>query len=524
MTTVFSGPFRPQHRSGLPLRRPTRDWPYPGAGSRRLHPWPSPRSRPRARRRKRPAVTRAAGAALRSVSPPSATTTGGDGKMRTGRMFHRDAQTFLVHLFGRGLDDERYVVEKYRSHPNGEIEPIQAEQPRTKGRRRPRRKIVSRRAVREMRPERDEIIVCTGVNLARSGVQMWGVCRGGPRPRAQRALTGVAGHAAQGSCEEEGAGSSPPSAPRRAPRAARLCTRCGRLPPEPGLKVCTGCAEKRRAADRARRAKSPRSRGCRTAAAIRSSAGPPTAPATGAAAGRVRRQGLCTSCGLRRPEESRSVCEPCRETRRARDRRRYDARRAAGRCVRCTQPTVGGLSRCGRCLALEKEHVCPERVSAAGKRRYVARRRAQGACVDCGVPTGGTARCERCAYRSNSRAPERHLAALWPPQITVVELGDGRGAGRLRDRIRSRRLHRLRQACGPTRWRSSPTFRLMALSAAHERGLAAGRPKVSPLGDVPIPNRQRQRQSPAVRSARPREPGGPRSRRQTRGGVELGEG
>ena len=95
--------------------------------------------------------------------------------MRTGRMFHRDAQTFLVHLFGRGLDDERYVVEKYRSLPDGEIRPIQAEQPKAKGRRKPRRKIVSRRAVREMRPERDEIIVCTGVTLARSGVQMWGV-------------------------------------------------------------------------------------------------------------------------------------------------------------------------------------------------------------------------------------------------------------------------------------------------------------------------------------------------------------
>ena len=94
--------------------------------------------------------------------------------MRTGRMFHRDAQTFLVHLFGRGLDDERYVVEKYRSHPNGEIEPIQAEQHRTKGRRRPRRTIVSRSAVREMRPERDEIIVCTGVKLEGSGMQLYG--------------------------------------------------------------------------------------------------------------------------------------------------------------------------------------------------------------------------------------------------------------------------------------------------------------------------------------------------------------
>ena len=99
--------------------------------------------------------------------------------MRTGRMFHRDAQTFLVHLFGRGLDDERYVVEKYRSHPNGKIEPVGPEELRTKGRRRPRRKIVSRSAVREMRPERDEIIVCTGVKLARSGVQMWGVAAAG---------------------------------------------------------------------------------------------------------------------------------------------------------------------------------------------------------------------------------------------------------------------------------------------------------------------------------------------------------
>ena len=99
--------------------------------------------------------------------------------MRTGRMFHRDSQTFLVHLFGRGLEDNRYVVEKYRSRPDGQIKPIEPEQPGTKGRRRPRRKIVSREAVREMRPERDEIIVCTGVKLARSGVQMWGTSAAG---------------------------------------------------------------------------------------------------------------------------------------------------------------------------------------------------------------------------------------------------------------------------------------------------------------------------------------------------------
>ena len=202
--------------------------------------------------------------------------------------------------------------------------------------------------------------------------------------------------------------------------ASGVCTRCAMLPPEPGLKMCSGCAERRRAADRARRAKA-RQQG-------RSYAGrdPDQCRRADRAGDRRRRRerqvaGLCTSCGLRRPENNRSVCEACREARRALDRRRYAARKAAGRCVRCTQPTVGGLSRCGRCFALEKKRVSPEREAAVSKRRY-AGRRAQGICVDCKAPAGNAARCPRCAYRSNSRAPERHLVALWPPQITVIEL------------------------------------------------------------------------------------------------------
>ena len=95
--------------------------------------------------------------------------------MHTGRMFRRDAQTFLIHLFGRGLEDDRYVVERYRSLANGEIRPVQAGQPKAKGRRGQRRTIASLGAVKKLRPERDEIIVCTGVKLARSGVQIWGL-------------------------------------------------------------------------------------------------------------------------------------------------------------------------------------------------------------------------------------------------------------------------------------------------------------------------------------------------------------
>ena len=95
--------------------------------------------------------------------------------MRIGGMFHRDAQTFLVHLFGRGLEDNRYVVEKYRSHPDGQIEPVEPGRPGTKGRRKQRRAIASLAAVKKMRPKRDEIIVCTALNLKDSGMQIWGV-------------------------------------------------------------------------------------------------------------------------------------------------------------------------------------------------------------------------------------------------------------------------------------------------------------------------------------------------------------
>ena len=70
----------------------------------------------------------------RSASPPSATTTGEDSAIQTDRMSHCDVQTFLLHPFGRGPDDSRCVVEKYRSHPGGEIEPVQAKDERGAGR------------------------------------------------------------------------------------------------------------------------------------------------------------------------------------------------------------------------------------------------------------------------------------------------------------------------------------------------------------------------------------------------------
>ena len=39
----------------------------------------------------------------------------GDTTMQTPRTLHRNAQNYLTHIFGFGLDDDRYVVERYES-------------------------------------------------------------------------------------------------------------------------------------------------------------------------------------------------------------------------------------------------------------------------------------------------------------------------------------------------------------------------------------------------------------------------
>lgn len=85
-----------------------------------------------------------------------------------------DARTYLMHFVGGGLDDERYVVERFVSRSNGDIVPLDAGEPGRKGRRRARGTIVSLEAVEKMRPARDEIIIATGVRRRRSGVQIWG--------------------------------------------------------------------------------------------------------------------------------------------------------------------------------------------------------------------------------------------------------------------------------------------------------------------------------------------------------------
>ena len=72
--------------------------------------------------------------------------------------------TFLIHMFMRDLDDNRYVVERYKSTFDGEIIRWPGEGKSKTGKQ--PRQVMSLGAVQRMRPERDEIIACTGTEEA----------------------------------------------------------------------------------------------------------------------------------------------------------------------------------------------------------------------------------------------------------------------------------------------------------------------------------------------------------------------
>ena len=94
------------------------------------------------------------------------------------------ARTFLIHMFRRGLDDNRYVVERYKSRFDGEIVRWPGEGKSKTGKQ--PRQVMSLGAVQRMRPERDEIIVCTGLKIAGSGIQYWGSAATGLFAERQR--------------------------------------------------------------------------------------------------------------------------------------------------------------------------------------------------------------------------------------------------------------------------------------------------------------------------------------------------
>ena len=155
-----------------------------------------------------------------------------------------DARTFLTHFVVGGLDDDRYVIEKFRSLANGDIVPVHADGTRPKGRRKARPTIVSLKAVEKMRPARDEIIIATGIERRGSGSSSgaggpWGFSRIDGRGADRRALGDVppAGRPPAVSQIPTWSSRWPTATPRRAVReiyavrrAAGLCGRYGADP------------------------------------------------------------------------------------------------------------------------------------------------------------------------------------------------------------------------------------------------------------------------------------------------------
>ena len=217
---------------------------------------------------------------------------------------------------------------------------------------------------------------------------------------------------------------------RTAERVARgLCPKCGKRPPEPGRSQCGGCAEKDRAAGRARDAR------LRAAGVPRRDRERATAYERERSRREVeqrRAAGACLRCGKSPAVEGRTMCEPCAEACRARERARYakakaggklyggrnvetrrrigrersrrrdEIRHAAGLCTSCGRhPPVEGGASCESCREARR----------AAERALYASRRAAGRCGACGGPTtDGGSRCAPCALAETARYPKKNAA------------------------------------------------------------------------------------------------------------------
>ena len=212
--------------------------------------------------------------------------------------------------------------------------------------------------------------------------------------------------------------------------ALGLCPKCGKRPPAPERSQCEPCLEKDAAAGRARDAR------------LRAAGLPRRDPAREREYGRerTRRQtearraeGLCTACGKTQAVPGRASCEPCLEKRRAWDRAKYAAGKAAGKLYGGADPEsrrraararskrrmkawreAGLCHRCGEPPAVEGGAICTpcrEKLREKARRQY-SERRAAGLCTKCGSPAfAGLAYCGPCiAIRNAQRPPERKNA------------------------------------------------------------------------------------------------------------------
>ncbi len=265
-----------------------------------------------------------------------------------------------------------------------------------------------------------------GVREPENGLALCGVCA--EKRRAWERARDTRRRASGVQRRRNRAGERARARQRTAERIARgACTKCGVNEPESDRRLCAGCGEKRRAAERARYAQA-KSRG-----ELYGGRSPKLRREIGRAASARRRQarldgGACVRCGRRPPAEGGATCGPCREARQAAERQLYAARRAAGLCGRCGGRTTDGSAQCAPCAVLEAERGRPERKNARSRDRYWERR-AAGRCTDCNAASYGASRCPDCAKRSYERSDFFRGIPVWDPSFTIIELATGETRG-----------------------------------------------------------------------------------------------
>ena len=194
-------------------------------------------------------------------------------------------------------------------------------------------------------------------------------------------------------------------------KAAGICTKCGCAPARPERTTCEPCAEQHRARDRARHARAK-------AEGIPYGGRDPEARRR---AGRKRSRrrsearkaaGLCIRCGNVPPEEGRAMCEPCREDRRQAKRDapcRTPRRRPRASTARRPRPAARPIAIRAPRTRSKRRNLEAKR--EADRRRY-AERRARGDCTSCGKPANGAAECQACCDAARARYDARRAAGV----------------------------------------------------------------------------------------------------------------
>ena len=196
-------------------------------------------------------------------------------------------------------------------------------------------------------------------------------------------------------------------------KAAGLCPRCGERRPEDGLALCSACAEKRRASERARDAR-------RRAAGVKRRRNPASERARDRrrTAERIAR-GLCTECSTEPAAPARRLCAGCGERRRDADRARYTEAKARGEKYGGKDPNV--KRKAARTESAKRRQA---RLDAGTCTRCGRRPPVEGGTV-CGQPAYGACRCPECAKRSYERSAHFRGIPVWEPTFEVIELDTG---------------------------------------------------------------------------------------------------